>query len=123
MKLQLALKGEYFNAIQNGDKTEEYRLVTDYWRKRLVGRDYESIILTLGYPSRDDESRHMEFQYHRPTIKTITHPHFGSSPVEVFAIPVGHEILTHLDMALHSAGMLSPSMQMVLQDLRGRLGY
>jgi hypothetical protein len=106
MKLQLALKSEYFDAIQSGEKTEEYRLANDYWRKRLVGRDYDSIILTKGYPRRNDKSRRMEFRFQRPTIKTITHPHFGLDPVEVFAIPVGHEIPSDLDMELHKAGML-----------------
>jgi len=89
MKLQMALNGEYFDAIKSGEKTEEYRLVTDYWKKRLIGRDYESIIITRGYPKRDDESRKMEFCFYPPEIKVITHPHFGPDPVEVFAIKVG----------------------------------
>jgi len=88
MNLQLALKGAYFDAIKCGDKTEEYRLANDYWRKRLIDRDYEKLILTRGYPPRGDDNRRMEFEYHRPAIKTITHPHFGPDPVEVFAIPV-----------------------------------
>lgn len=106
MKLQLALKGEYFDAIQSGEKTEEYRLATDYWKKRLVGRHYDSIILTRGYPKRSDESRRMEFQFQRPKLKTITHPHFGPDPVQVFAIPVGKEFPHHVDVALYQAGML-----------------
>ncbi|HBK8763440.1 TPA: ASCH domain-containing protein, partial [Salmonella enterica subsp. enterica serovar Typhimurium] len=36
--LQLAVKGEYFDAMIRGEKTEEYRLVNDYWWTRLVGR-------------------------------------------------------------------------------------
>jgi len=84
--LQIALNGEYFDAIQRGDKTEEFRLCTDYWKKRLVGRDYGEIIFTRGYPKRDDESRRMYFNYGGYRIKTITHRHFGPDPVEVFAI-------------------------------------
>ena len=106
MNLQLALKGVYFDAIQSGQKTEEYRLANDYWRKRLIGRVYEKLILTRGYPAKDDESRRMEFQYHRPVIKTIKHPHFGPDPLEVFAIPVGHEFPTALDVALFESGLL-----------------
>ncbi|EON7365366.1 ASCH domain-containing protein, partial [Escherichia coli] len=34
--LQLAVKGEYFDAMIRGEKTEEYRLCNDYWKKRLV---------------------------------------------------------------------------------------
>lgn len=29
--LQLAVKGEYFDAMIRGEKTEEYRLCNDYW--------------------------------------------------------------------------------------------
>ncbi|WP_252157228.1 ASCH domain-containing protein, partial [Escherichia coli] len=31
--LQLAVKGEYFDAMIRGEKTEEYRLCNDYWKK------------------------------------------------------------------------------------------
>lgn len=31
--LQLAVKGEYFDAMIRGEKTEEYRLCNDYWNK------------------------------------------------------------------------------------------
>ena len=93
MKLQLALKAEYFRAIRDGTKTEEYRLVTDYWTRRLrVPADhYESIVLTEGYPKRGDPERTLELPWRGYTRKTITHPHFGPDPVEVFAIDVAHE--------------------------------
>ncbi|EMW0901064.1 ASCH domain-containing protein [Salmonella enterica] len=86
--LQLAVKSEYFDAIKSGGKTEEYRLVNDYWRERLVGRDFDRLIITKGYPKRDDESRRIECKYRGYEIKEITHPHFGSEPVEVFSIKV-----------------------------------
>lgn len=88
MKLTLPLKAEYFNAIRDGTKPEEFRLVTPYWRKRLEGRTYDGIVLTLGYPAADDTGRRLErpWRGHRQT--TITHPHFGLDPVEVFAIDV-----------------------------------
>lgn len=47
--LQLAVKGEYFHAMMRGEKTEEYRLVNAYWGRRIFGRDYERLIITLGY--------------------------------------------------------------------------
>ena len=94
-KLVLPLKAEYFDAIRDGTKTEEYRLANDYWIKRLtVGavtqapRRFDGIILTKGYPSRDDHSRRIELPWNGFTRKTITHPHFGPDPVEVFAIDV-----------------------------------
>ncbi|HBK8765998.1 TPA: ASCH domain-containing protein, partial [Salmonella enterica subsp. enterica serovar Typhimurium] len=36
----------------------------------------------------DDKSRRIECKYRGYEIKQITHPHFGSEPVEVFAIKV-----------------------------------
>lgn len=36
--LQLAVKGENFDAMILGEKTEEYRLCNDYWNKRIMFR-------------------------------------------------------------------------------------
>lgn len=36
MNLQLAVKGEYFDAMKRGEKAEEYRLYNEYWRNRLI---------------------------------------------------------------------------------------
>ena len=86
--LQLAGKGEYFDAIIRGEKTEEYRLCNDYWNKRIMFREYDRLIITKGYPKRDDSSRRIDVPYDGYEIKTITHPHFGDKPVKVFAIKV-----------------------------------
>lgn len=88
MKLTLPLKAEYFDQIKAGTKPEEFRLDTEYWRKRLEGRSYDSIVLTKGYPSKDDAERRLELPWRGFRKATITHPHFGSEPVEVFAIDV-----------------------------------
>lgn len=98
VKLILPLKAEYFDAICGGNKTEEYRLANAYWSKRLIiggvrgvlHRSFEGIVLTKGYPSRDDQSRRLELPWNGFIRKTITHPHFGPDPVEVFAVDVSH---------------------------------
>lgn len=87
-KLTLPLKAEYFNAIRDGSKPEEFRLVTPYWRQRLEGRSYDGIVLTLGYPSRNEHSRRLERPWRGYRKTTISHPHFGPEPVEVYAINV-----------------------------------
>ena len=93
-KLQLAVKGEYFEAMKRGEKVEEYRLDNPYWRKRLIDaltgmpREFDRLIITKGYPNRNDESRRIDVLYRGYEIKTITHPHFGPAPVTVFAIKV-----------------------------------
>lgn len=95
MNLQLAVKGEYFDAMRRGEKTEEYRLYNEYWRNRLITeawvdfpRQYDRLIITKGYPRKDDTSRRLDVKYSSYEIKTITHPHFGDKPVKVFAIKV-----------------------------------
>ncbi|MES2973423.1 MAG: ASCH domain-containing protein [Pseudomonadota bacterium] len=86
--LHLSLKGEYFDAIRSGAKVLEYRLRTPYWRKRLEGRAYTEIVLTKGYPARDDAERRLYLPWRGFHVTTITHPHFGPDPVEVYAIEV-----------------------------------
>lgn len=86
--LILAVKGEYFDQIKSGEKTEEYREFNAYWIKRLNGRvrPYDRVIITRGYPKRDDKEKRIVFPYVGWQKKTITHKHFGDRPVEVFAI-------------------------------------
>lgn len=87
--LVLPLKREYFEQIKAGEKWFEYRLRNEYWCKRLEGHDaYDRVILTLGYPKAEDESRRIVRPWRGFTSKTITHPHFGSEPVQVYAIDV-----------------------------------
>jgi len=86
--LTLHVKAEYFFGIKNGSKTEEYRLTTPYWRKRIEGKTFDGVELVLGYPKGDDHSRRLLKPWNGYTTKTITHKHFGANPVEVFAIDV-----------------------------------
>ena len=88
MTLTLPLKREYFEQIKAGTKKYEYRLCTDYWRARIRGKQVDKIVLTLGYPKRDDKSRRIERPWAGYTIERITHPEFGDEPVWVFAIKV-----------------------------------
>lgn len=88
--LYLPLKAVYFDQIRTGTKSEEYRLVTPHWRKRLEGRDYDQIVLTMGYPKGGgvEGVTRLTRVWRGYTVRTLTHPHFGPSPVEVFAIDV-----------------------------------
>ena len=86
--LVLPLKAEYFHQIKDGTKLEEYRLCTPYWRKRLEGRTFDRIVLTLGYPAASDTARRFVRPWRGYRETTITHPHFGPDPVQVFAINV-----------------------------------
>lgn len=63
-------------------------MATPFWRKRIEGgfHAFERVVLTRGYPSKDDADRHLVLPWHGYTIKTIVHPHFGAAPVQVYAI-------------------------------------
>jgi hypothetical protein len=86
--LQLALKAEFFHAIQAGTKTEEYRMANTFWAKRLHGKTFDRVVLTLGYPSRKDHARRIVKPWRGMRTTEIQHPLFGSEPVQVFAIDV-----------------------------------
>ena len=47
--LNLNLYRKYFDDIVNGTKTIEYRDRTDYWKKRIEGRQYDVIKFRNGY--------------------------------------------------------------------------
>lgn len=87
--LTLNLKREYFEQIKSGIKTEEYRLCTPYWQKRLEGKTFDKVIIKLGYPKNDEIEKIMEFPWKGYKKRKITHKHFGSDPVKVYAIKVG----------------------------------
>jgi hypothetical protein len=88
--LTLPLKREYFDQIAAGLKPEEFRLATPFWAKRLVGRSYDQIVLTLGYPKGGgvEGQTRLTRRWRGYSRRTITHPFFGPNPVDVFALDV-----------------------------------
>lgn len=84
--LTLPVKTVYFDQIKAGTKTQEFRLCTPFWRKRLEGRTFDFVVITKGYPSRDDAERRLMFPWTGFEVQTIQHQHFGLEPVKVFAI-------------------------------------
>lgn len=89
--LILPVKRIYFEQMRDGLKPEEFRLITPYWTKRLVGRTYDRVIVTLGYPKRGDPDRTLIRPWRGYRVTTITHPHFGDEPKQVYAINVQQE--------------------------------
>ena len=49
MTLKIIIKKQYFDEILNGLKIEEFRLVSRYWKNKLVNREYNSILFINGY--------------------------------------------------------------------------
>lgn len=85
MILYLALKKKWYRFTEYGYKLEEYRDINEYWVKRLTYekhfenveqllskpikfKEFGSVMLTLGYPKKDDASRHLEKQIDQITI-------------------------------------------------------
>jgi hypothetical protein len=50
--LSLNLHREFFDAILAGEKKIEYRDNTDYWRRRLLGRQYTEVHFRNGYATK-----------------------------------------------------------------------
>jgi len=86
MNLILPVKKQWFQQIRDGKKTEEYRLYNDYWKTRLLGKTFDKVIITLGYPKREDTGRRIELPWRGFTIKEITHEEWDKIPQIVFAI-------------------------------------
>ena len=88
--LTIPVNGVYFDQIAAGTKPEEYRLATPFWSKRIVARAYDAVVLTRGYPKGGgvEGVTRLTRRWAGASRKTITHPHFGPDPVEVFAINV-----------------------------------
>jgi len=86
--LHLNLKAEYFDQIASGTKLVEYRMCTPYWSKRLVGQHFDQVHIKKGYPPASETSRILIRPWRGFQVQTITHPHFGTGPVQVFAIRV-----------------------------------
>lgn len=88
-RLILPVKKIYFDEINNGHKKFEYRLYNDYWKKRIIGKDFFGIEITLGYPKKDDHSRRiLRLWKGYDIICGFIHNEFGTKPVTVFAIKV-----------------------------------
>lgn len=90
--LRLNLKREYWEEIRDGRKLVEYRLASK-WMKRLEGRVFDAIDLCLGYPKKSETHKTLRRKWNGYTVETITHEHFGSMSVVVFAIDVSEALV------------------------------
>lgn len=84
--LVLPLRRKWFEAIREGRKPFEFRLRNDFWRKRLIGKSYQNVIFTLGYPKKGDSSRRIVAPYRGYIETTVVSEEWDNIPQEVFAI-------------------------------------
>lgn len=108
--LQMSLKTKWFEMTKSGEKTEDYREITPYWIKRLVNprshkvtiipmhlgsflhdvksrgfKEFDSNIMTLGYPSKDDKERIIQFEHAGIEIRE-GRPEWGAEPGEIYFV-------------------------------------
>lgn len=93
--LILAVQKVWFDQMQAGEKLEEYRERTNYWRRRIEGRSYDMVVVTWGYPKWSDVGRHLVYAWKGYQEKKIFHPHFENREVEVFAIDLSQRLQRH----------------------------
>ena len=86
--LRLPVTAQYFYEIKAETKPFEFRLDTPYWQVRILGKSFDEVHITLGYPKAGDHSRILIRPWRGYEQQTITHPHFGPEPVDVIAIRV-----------------------------------
>ena len=90
--LRLNLKARWWNEIKSGAKTNELRLDTEYWGKRLANVEYDEIHLLLGYPPKTDTSKLIRRKWVSAEKTLVQHEEFGPNAVYVFAIDVSQPV-------------------------------
>lgn len=90
--LVIPVKTKWFNDIQSGDKLWEYRLYKEFWKKRLLNKTFDRVVITLGYPKKDDQSRRLYFKWNGYEIKKIQSEEFGQGKQQCFAINLSESI-------------------------------
>lgn len=62
--LHLPLKAKWYEMIESGVKTEEYRERKPYWNKRLTGVEHPLFSVRYGYRSANEKGyTHVKFSY------------------------------------------------------------
>lgn len=90
--LTLRLKRKWWDLIKSGEKTVELRRCNTYWRRRLVGREYDEIHLWLGYPKSTDTEKLIVRKWTNVAKEMVQSDEFGPEPVECFCIDVSQEV-------------------------------
>ena len=60
----------------------------------MENKNYDKVIIKLGYPKNCELEKILEFKYSGYEIKTIKHKHFGTNPVKVYSIKLKSSIKT-----------------------------
>ena len=86
--LHLHVTFEYFDAIKNKIKPDEFR-DPDKWKHKLDNDGYTAIRIHRAYQKVSPDTE-IDLPYKGYQLVTIAHPHFGNEPKELCAIDVRH---------------------------------
>lgn len=81
--LFLTIKKEYFDAILSSEKTEEYRVVSPFYKSRIENKEYTHIILQNGYSSK---SKKLKAEYLGYEIRKVETKIYGNTEVYVLKL-------------------------------------
>ena len=84
--LYLPLKKEWYEMIERGVKTEEYREIKTYWNIRLIYKGLTHVKFSYGYTKRT-----MIFEIERITIGK-GNPEWGAPKEDCYIIKLGERI-------------------------------
>lgn len=84
--LHLNLKKKWWDEINAGQKKYEYRVFNNFWEKRLKNKEFDIILIKLGYPKKDDLSKIIAFKWEGYEIQYLKHEEFENKEQKVFAI-------------------------------------
>jgi hypothetical protein len=94
-RLSLAVKGRWFEEIKAGTKQDEYRLCTTFWNKRLSDRAYDDILITIGYPRRDDHAKRLLFEFDGVRMEKVISPEWDNVEQSCFAVSLRKPMFTY----------------------------
>ena len=78
--LHLHVTFEYFDHIESGEKTEEYREY-EKWKSKIEGKQFDAVTIWRGYTSKK-----LTRPWRWYCLQLITHKRFKNKTVRVFAI-------------------------------------
>jgi hypothetical protein len=89
--LHLTLKKKWFDMIDAGIKTEEYRELKDYWITRLHNRDYDEVQFRHGYKTNAPTMRFKVLGF--SAYIGTGNPEWGAKVgIEYFVIKLGERV-------------------------------
>ena len=84
MNLYLVLKNPWYEMIKSGIKKEEYREISDFYKRRFYDKSgnlkqFDTLEFVLGYPPKEDMSRRLFFKNPKIEIRS-GNPAWGAEP-------------------------------------------